>query len=88
MPPPSTEAVENLDAVTWPLAGGTDVVALMKDGLAAPERLVNLKTIPGMADVATSLDGLHIGALATLSDLATNPDLRRRPRPCRTGPGA
>ncbi len=73
------EAVENLDAVTWPLAGGTDVVALMKDGLVAPERLVNLKTIPGMADVATSLDGLHIGALATLSDLASNPDLRRRP---------
>jgi xanthine dehydrogenase YagS FAD-binding subunit len=73
------DVVETLDAVTWPLAGGTDLVALMKDGLVAPERLVNLKTIPGLAGVNAHEDGLHIGALSTLSDLVASPELRERP---------
>jgi xanthine dehydrogenase YagS FAD-binding subunit len=64
------EAVEVFDAACRPLAGGTDLVAMMKEGLAAPERLVNIKTIPGLDHVADQDDGLHVGALITLSSLA------------------
>ncbi|MCU0520955.1 MAG: FAD binding domain-containing protein [Anaerolineae bacterium] len=72
------EAAANLDGETRPLAGGTDLVALMKDGLVAPKRLVNLKTVPGLAGVVAHADGLHIGALTTLSNLASNPELQER----------
>jgi xanthine dehydrogenase YagS FAD-binding subunit len=42
----------------------------MKDGLASPTALVNLKTIPGLDGIHSRRDGLHIGALVTLARLA------------------
>jgi xanthine dehydrogenase YagS FAD-binding subunit len=58
-----------------PLAGGTDLLALMKDYVATPERLVNVKnldsTIVRMPD-----GGLKIGAAVTIEDLTTNADVR------------
>lgn len=56
-----------------PLAGGTDLVAMMKDGLVEPEKLVNLKTIPGLDGIALRSDGWHIGALTTLAALGAHP---------------
>jgi xanthine dehydrogenase YagS FAD-binding subunit len=52
------------------LAGGTDLLGLMKKGLIVPERLVNLKTIPGLDQVVEAEDGWHIGAMTSLSRLA------------------
>lgn len=69
------EAVDVLNAACRPIAGGTDLVAMMKEGLASPERLVNLKTIPELHQITEEDDGLHIGALITLASLAaTLPD--------------
>jgi xanthine dehydrogenase YagS FAD-binding subunit len=65
------EVIAVLDEGCRPLAGGTDLLGLMKEGLAAPKRLVNLKTIPGLNQVRKGRDGLHIGALVSLSQLAT-----------------
>jgi xanthine dehydrogenase YagS FAD-binding subunit len=42
----------------------------MKEGLLAPQRLVNLKTIPGLASIEPTPEGWRIGALTTLSRLA------------------
>ena len=72
------EAVEVLSEDCRPLAGGTDLLAMMKEGLAAPERLVNLKTIPGLDRVEQRGDGLRIGALTTLARLAAHPLLGER----------
>ena len=51
-----------------PLAGGTDLLTLMKADLAAPERLVNVKAVLPRA-IEPRPDGLAIGALATLAEI-------------------
>jgi xanthine dehydrogenase YagS FAD-binding subunit len=52
------------------LAGGTDLLALMKDDVVAPKRLVNIKTIGDMHGVQRLGGGAwRIGALTTLGDL-------------------
>lgn len=73
------EAAALLHGEALLLAGGIDVVGLLKDGLARPERLVDLKRIPGAADVSvTQARGARIGALARLGDLATHRRLQRQ----------
>jgi xanthine dehydrogenase YagS FAD-binding subunit len=53
------------------LAGGTDLLALMKDDVVTPKRLVNIKQIEGLRGVSyQSGNGLRIGALVTLAELA------------------
>ena len=55
------------------LAGGIDLLGEMKDRLAEPETLVNLKSVKGLDSIRFEADGsLRIGALATLSDLAAH----------------
>src|SRR3990172_3322836 len=49
-------------------AGGIDVLDRLKEHLIEPPRLVDLKTIPGLAQISVDKDGtLKIGALATLA---------------------
>ena len=67
-----TEAVEALSASCRPLAGGTDLLARMKADLTAPESLVNLKTIPELQKIDETTEGLRIGAMVTLSQLAAH----------------
>jgi len=57
------------------LAGGTDLLALMKDDVVAPMRLVNIKHITGMDSITYTPKGLRIGALAKLQDVADNADV-------------
>lgn len=59
------------------LAGGTDLLALMKDDIVTPKRLVNIKGIPTLRGVsfggASLKPGtLRIGALTPLQDIADN----------------
>jgi sugar phosphate isomerase/epimerase len=39
------------DGHSRPIAGGTDLIGELRLGIIAPERLVNLKTIPGLGDI-------------------------------------
>lgn len=53
------------------LAGGTDLLSLMKDYVVTPGRLVNIKSIEDLQGVSYDSDaGLSIGAVATLDELA------------------
>jgi xanthine dehydrogenase YagS FAD-binding subunit len=53
------------------LAGGTDLLALMKDDIVTPSRLVNIKDIGILRGISYSqATGLRIGALATIAELA------------------
>jgi xanthine dehydrogenase YagS FAD-binding subunit len=52
------------------LAGGTDLLALMKDDVVAPKRLINIKEIKDLHGVSSNAQGMRIGALTTLGDLA------------------
>jgi xanthine dehydrogenase YagS FAD-binding subunit len=58
------------------LAGGTDLLALMKDYVQTPKRLVNIKNIKELEGIRKSGDGLRIGALVTMDELAANADVR------------
>jgi xanthine dehydrogenase YagS FAD-binding subunit len=72
-PETSQQAVSLLGA-SWGqteiLAGGTDVLALMKDDVIAPKRLVNIKDVKELRGVSATPQGLRIGALTTLGQLA------------------
>src|SRR5436305_8010283 len=60
------------------LAGGTDLLSLMKDEVTAPNRLVNIKGIQDLHGVSNSATGLRIGALMTLAELGANADVKRQ----------
>jgi xanthine dehydrogenase YagS FAD-binding subunit len=59
------------------LAGGTDLLALMKDYVVTPKRVVNIKQLPGMHAISAERDGLRIGALVTLDQIADASQIRR-----------
>jgi len=58
------------------LAGGTDLLALMKERLHTPKRVVNIKSIKELEGVSKSDAGLRIGALVTMDELASNADVK------------
>jgi len=52
------------------LAGGTDLLSLMKDDVVTPSRLVNIKALEALKGIESAGDaGLRIGALVTLDEL-------------------
>lgn len=59
------------------LAGGTDLLSLMKEHLHTPKRVVNIKGIRELGGIQSTKAGLRIGATATLDDLAENAEVRR-----------
>jgi len=61
------------------LAGGTDLLALMKDDVLAPKRLVNIKQIDGLRGISYQPgNGLRIGALTTIAELAGDGSIRQQ----------
>jgi xanthine dehydrogenase YagS FAD-binding subunit len=58
-----------------PMAGGMDLLGLMKDFIVSPERIVNLKNLDGT--IAASDGGLRIGAAVKLADLAEHAGARK-----------
>ena len=53
------------------LAGGTNLIDLMKSGVTAPGKLVDINDIP-LAAIEKTVTGLRIGALARNSDVSEN----------------
>jgi xanthine dehydrogenase YagS FAD-binding subunit len=58
------------------IAGGTDLMQLLKDNVFAPTRLVDLDGLP-MRGIEVTPAGIRIGALERMSDVAANPAVRR-----------
>ena len=59
-----------------PMGGGMDLIGLMKDYVAQPDRVVSVKEFDASISKAPN-GGLRIGSAVTLADLASNPDARR-----------
>ena len=78
---PQTEA-EALDllndhgAETAVLAGGTDLITLLRRELVNPKRVVDVKNVKSLYGVRQADGGVMIGALSTLEELAENPLVR------------
>ena len=58
-------------------SGGIDVLDLMKEGLIAPEKIVNIRNIPGLDTISfDEKQGLTIGSNVTLSELESHADIK------------
>jgi xanthine dehydrogenase YagS FAD-binding subunit len=58
------------------IAGGTDLLQLFKQGPAAPAQLIDISRLP-LDRIEPRIDGIRIGALARLADVARHPEVRR-----------
>ncbi|HEV8130212.1 MAG TPA: xanthine dehydrogenase family protein subunit M [Acidobacteriota bacterium] len=59
------------------LAGGTDLLDLMKEDLITPKRLVNIKDIKELHGIQATKSGLRIGAAVKIEDLVESPYVRQ-----------
>jgi xanthine dehydrogenase YagS FAD-binding subunit len=64
---------------TMAMAGGVDLLDLLKLELAAPATVVNLKHLPELQGIELAPSGeLRLGALATLHEVGAHPQVRER----------
>ena len=81
--PTTTQQVPALLGKSWGeveiLAGGSDLLSLMKDDITTPKRLVNIKKVAGIHAISNEQGGaLRIGALATLDQISGASDVQQR----------
>ena len=72
---------EALDALASPdtlaIAGGTDLLVWIEEGLASPARVVDLRALPGARDISVRPDGaLWIGAAVRIAEIAEHATVR------------
>src|ERR1700748_3390656 len=66
------------DAKAQPLAGGTTLIDLMKLDVMRPEILVDINPLEETwSSISLDAGNLKLGALARMSDVAANPDIRK-----------
>lgn len=61
------------------LAGGTDLISLMKDYIHTPQRVVNIKGLKELGGIGKTRAGVRIGALATFDEMLSSPVLKEYP---------
>jgi xanthine dehydrogenase YagS FAD-binding subunit len=57
------------------LAGGTDLIGLMRKMIVTPERVVNIMEVASFRGIERDSTGVSIGAVTTLDDVLASPDL-------------
>jgi xanthine dehydrogenase YagS FAD-binding subunit len=58
------------------IAGATELANWMKDGIQTPTHLVDINPLP-LSEIIVRADGLRLGALARMSDVAAAPGVRQ-----------
>ncbi len=59
------------------MAGGTDLLDELKSGVAGPDIVVDLQAVAGLAGIRKEKDGLRIGPMTRIVDLAENAEVAR-----------
>src|SRR5262245_38801393 len=57
----------------WILAGGLDSFDWLKDRMRKPKAVIDLSGVQELKGVRSTADGLEIGAMTTLTDVANHP---------------
>ena len=71
--------MSSADGQVKPLAGGTDLIAQMKEGRPRPAVVMDVKRVPEMLRLEYSpADGLRIGAAVSCADVAGHTELAER----------
>ncbi|WP_009630219.1 FAD binding domain-containing protein [Synechocystis sp. PCC 7509] len=73
----TSTAIESATSQTKFIAGGTNLLDLMKEGVEQPNRLIDITRIQ-LAQIQPTANGVRIGALAKNSDTANHPLIRTR----------
>lgn len=62
------------------IAGGTDLLGVLKDEILPeyPDAVINIKTIPGLDRIEEDDNGLNIGPLIRLADVAAHPQVKEK----------
>ncbi len=58
------------------LAGGTDLVTSLKQGITQPKRVVSLRNIPELKRIQVKKNSVRVGSMVTLTELAANPTVQ------------
>jgi xanthine dehydrogenase YagS FAD-binding subunit len=61
------------------LAGGTDLIGLMKKMVVTPNRVVNIKNVASLRGINVTSQGVTIGATTTLDDVLDHPAMADYP---------
>jgi len=67
------QTLQNLTPKCKIISGGTDLIIRLKQGLCEADELLYLGSIPNIRDIVETVDGIEIGAMATMTDIANNP---------------
>ena len=65
----ATSLLKAEPSLAKPLAGGTDLMGEIKEGIVEPTMLVNLASLESLSGIAHTEDGLSVGAMTKLSEL-------------------
>ena len=58
------------------IAGGSDLLDEVKEGIISPGHVVSLASVPDLAGISETDEGLNIGAMTTIADVAAHPVIR------------
>lgn len=72
------EALGQLDQGAQIKAGGIDLIDLMKERIVSPAKLVNIRNIAELRGISVTDEGLQLGPLATLAEIATHPEIQEK----------
>src|SRR5258708_27578207 len=75
---PSAVREAATDAAAMFIAGGTNLIDLMKEGVTRPNRLIDVTRLPLTRIEETENGGLRLGALVTNAATAYNDEVERR----------
>jgi len=64
----------------WKMAGAHDSLSWFKDRAKRPKAVIDLSNLPDMSGVKETADGIEIGPMTTLTQLANNPIIKAKYR--------
>jgi len=62
----------------WVLAGGLDSFDWLKDRIKKPKAVIDLSGIDELKGIRSTADGIEIGAMTTLTEVAQNPVIKQK----------
>lgn len=72
------QALTELNDGAMVKAGGIDLLDLMKEGIVSPPKLVNIRNVEGLRGISVTKEGVRLGSLSTLTEIAAHSEIQRR----------
>ena len=69
--------LQDIGEGAWVMAGGLDSFDWLKDRIKKPQVLVDLSGVEELRGVRVSNDGVEIGAMTTLTEIANHPEIKK-----------